>query len=667
MATAYPTNFTKDQLIDAITNARTPLAHKNSHKSGQADALSLTDLAIADNVTTNNATVNHPGLLKTLSGVSTQYMDGSGNWSTPAGSGGAGITLPGSSAVYYNGLGGWTTPSASGSVFRPFVTIGMGNSGADYICDGTADHVQFSAMFSAIPAGSVVYVLPGNYTFTTQVTCSKSVTLIGFGIVNIRLNTGVSNTPVLQFCGASVTSQDLTVSSAKGATTVTILDADNVQAGDLIEIHNNVKWCPNETEAANQLTGEMYEVLSVSGNEITLTQQLMRAYSTGDSSTARIFRPIEVHMDNISFTGNGSGSDVAGVRYQWCKRSSITRCKFFNHGRRSLLLDGCYDLDIDSNYMTGALYPGTGYGVAIYNACTFVKVTRNRIENCRHCVMAGVGLDFQALNRGIVIDSNYFVGGSVNDSMCIDAHAMTIDYTVTNNKIYPKSGNYAVSEAAQCLIFANNEIYGAGGIRKRGNVPGNYSIISNNYHEGDGAFYYSSSSYEVDTLIMSGNRSSGGTYGIQLNSHVRKQLIISNNLFDTKSNVGIFLQLGAVATYPCNVKIADNIVSNITTNGIYVRRDSDSDIINASITGNIVQNVGSANVGIYLVDLIAANVSGNTVINNTGSAGKGISEYAYLSGGCNYNNIVNNVLKGCTTAIDDVGANTVSTPNMIIS
>lgn len=49
---------------------------------------SFTDAGMSTtDITTNNASTSKHGFLKKLSGTSTQYMDGSGNWSTPAGSG----------------------------------------------------------------------------------------------------------------------------------------------------------------------------------------------------------------------------------------------------------------------------------------------------------------------------------------------------------------------------------------------------------------------------------------------------------------------------------------------------------------------------------------------------------------------------------------------------
>lgn len=63
-----------------------------------ATAQSIANLATPDSdatltttdITTNNATTSKHGFLKKLSNSATEYMDGTGNWSTPAGGGGGG-------------------------------------------------------------------------------------------------------------------------------------------------------------------------------------------------------------------------------------------------------------------------------------------------------------------------------------------------------------------------------------------------------------------------------------------------------------------------------------------------------------------------------------------------------------------------------------------------
>lgn len=66
-----------------LSDSRTPTAHATSHKSGGSDAIKLDELAAPTDVTTLNATTSAHGLLKKLSGVVTQYLNGNGAFATP--------------------------------------------------------------------------------------------------------------------------------------------------------------------------------------------------------------------------------------------------------------------------------------------------------------------------------------------------------------------------------------------------------------------------------------------------------------------------------------------------------------------------------------------------------------------------------------------------------
>lgn len=92
---------------DATKITRLAIGAANTVLHGSAtdpaySAVVEADITLADNTTNNAATTKH-GFLKKLSNSATDYMDGTGNWSVPAG-GGGGITLSTS---------GYTTAGAS--------------------------------------------------------------------------------------------------------------------------------------------------------------------------------------------------------------------------------------------------------------------------------------------------------------------------------------------------------------------------------------------------------------------------------------------------------------------------------------------------------------------------------------------------------------------------
>ena len=74
-----------DATLDDIAGTRTPTAHAPSHTSIGADPIKLDDLAAPDDNTDLDASTGTHGLLPKLSNVSTEYMNGVGAWSTPAG------------------------------------------------------------------------------------------------------------------------------------------------------------------------------------------------------------------------------------------------------------------------------------------------------------------------------------------------------------------------------------------------------------------------------------------------------------------------------------------------------------------------------------------------------------------------------------------------------
>lgn len=62
-------------------------AHASRHQSGGADNIKLDDLAAPDDNTDLNASTTKHGLLKKLDNVATNYLNGQGAWTAPAGGG----------------------------------------------------------------------------------------------------------------------------------------------------------------------------------------------------------------------------------------------------------------------------------------------------------------------------------------------------------------------------------------------------------------------------------------------------------------------------------------------------------------------------------------------------------------------------------------------------
>lgn len=83
---ASPTQVVKGN-DSRLTDARVPLAHAVTHKSGGTDAIALDTLAAPTDVTTLNASTSAHGLLRKLDGNVNHVLQGDGSWGTPAGGG----------------------------------------------------------------------------------------------------------------------------------------------------------------------------------------------------------------------------------------------------------------------------------------------------------------------------------------------------------------------------------------------------------------------------------------------------------------------------------------------------------------------------------------------------------------------------------------------------
>ncbi len=82
-----------------LSDARTPTAHATSHNSGGTDVVHIDTIGAGTDITTNNVSTTKHGLVPKAPNVATQFLDGTGAWSTPAGSGGGEANTYSSSSV----------------------------------------------------------------------------------------------------------------------------------------------------------------------------------------------------------------------------------------------------------------------------------------------------------------------------------------------------------------------------------------------------------------------------------------------------------------------------------------------------------------------------------------------------------------------------------------
>lgn len=635
-----------------LSDDRDPNSHATSHKEGGTDYLRLDELAAATS-TARNATTSNPGLCPAGSGTGTKVLSDNIEWIDIPG--GSGITLSGSSSTFYNGLGVFSVPNASGSIFKPAIYIGRTGSGADYECDGVNDNVQFNAALTAATSGTTIYILQGTYNCTERIyQASKNFDIIGIGrvIINFTVEAGDNNGITLTG-GSAVTTQLLSANAAAGDLTVTLASASSVQAGDLIKIYNNVAW--QYYASAGQVTGEIYEVKSVSGNVVTLTERLLRAYTTAAASTAEIRRPIEVHIQNLRIIQSDPTDVHEGITIRSGKNCTVSNCYTKNCGLSGISFYHSYNCKAYNNDIHDGIKSGSGYGVGVWSGSAFIDIFNNHIENCRHCVTINTD-ETVSLTRKTTVHHNTLIGASITTSNVVDAHPVAIDMYIHHNKIYPKSGFYGAWLGSVDYTFENNEVYGGGAmVVSRGTIVGDgIRVIKNNKYWADstGALYKNeyedngSSTNVGKRLEITKNIQYGGQYGYFLGTSYKQyheHVIISDNEFYNLSARAISISLPRSGG---SLTIDNNLIDTCAQTGIYLDGVSYTPGI-LSVQNNKIFNPNTGNGGtngISLTNITKALVANNYIYDANGNAGGGIN----AGTGCDYNVFLGNVARGMT-------------------
>ncbi|AKB71732.1 hypothetical protein MSMAC_1842 [Methanosarcina mazei C16] len=469
-------------------------------------------------------------------------------------------------------------------------------SGMYLTSDYTDDAACIQAALDNSKSGDTITIREGDYYITKRIyQKGKNLNIVGEGKVTLHLQTPEGLKNGLYFTGSTIKTTTLAANAQKGSSTIVLSDASQVRPNDLIKIWKDVQWCP--LDYPDQKTGEMYYVESVSGNVVTLNQPLLRDYKLSDSPQAEINRPIEMHIKNIGIQDNGATAKHMALTLEYCKDGSITDSWIKDSGLAAISMYSCFNMDVNNNEIYNSILSGSGYGVGAWSGSAFINIHNNYIENCRHCITGNTN-ERCTLIRDITISDNEIVGASITGSNPIDAHAITLNYVVTRNKIKVQSGFYAFLDGSFQSEFSENEVYGGNGaVVRRGNVYGGTHIIKDNYVEGSSSYTYRAYGGGTgDTLIIENNSQKGGRYGVYFSSEQPesfKNIIIKGNRFSNLIYNGAYHKF---LINGVNLDISDNTFENIGREGVYIDGNSFTNGP-VKIQNNVLINVYPSNPG----------------------------------------------------------------------
>jgi hypothetical protein len=496
-------------------------------------------------------------------------------------------------------------------------------------------------------SGDTITIREEDYYITKGIVQKdKSLNITGEGNVTLHIQTSDKEINEIYFGGSLITSNTLYADAKKDSSQVVLTDASQIQQNDLIKIWKNVQWCPLDypDNYPDQMTGEMYAVKSVNGNVVTLNQGLLRDYNLSEKVQVEVYRPIQMNIKNIRLEDTGETMLHHGLVLQYCKDSSVTDSWFNNSGFGAICLYSCFNVSVNNNEIYNSLHPGCGYGVNAASGSAFVNIENNHIENCRHAI-TGNSAELKSLNRDIFIADNTLIGAKITGSNVIDAHADTINFVVTGNKIYPQITPdtlyyctsfdhryiqelpyyFAFSDGTQQSVFSNNEVFGGfGGIFKRGAVNDGVHTYENNKFNGILGNMYEGGNGTDSKLIIRNNIQNDGMHGIIFPFEGSfRDILISGNTFSNLSHQGVYQKF---LINGVSLEISDNTFENIKQDGIYIDGNSftnstvkvqNNDLINVSISnspsGITIKNVQNP-------EITANNAEGNSTVIGTAHA-----------------------------------------------
>lgn len=266
-------------------------------------------------------------------------------------------------------------------------------------------------------------------------------------------------------------------------------------------------------------------------------------------------------------TGGTAKEETHGIDIMYCKRVTVTECKFITVGDEAINLDACHDAIVTNNYLVGC--PGAGEGggaIAICSGCDGVVVTGNIINGSAPDEVLADGTVIEKHSTGIEIEG---MAGVVRNVLIADNVVLNVQGTGI--------GMYAGS--AGCGVY-------------NATITDNLIVGCNNGIDGNGEF-------PKEGITISGN-------------HIADCRTLHN-----ANGHGVYFNCGGIV----NIAVRDNAVMDIDGKGVYVTCHGKD----AVVEGNTIKNIGTqavyVNGGAYIRNCIISNTGVGNVTSNAAIEG----------------------------------------------
>ncbi|WP_445474203.1 disaggregatase related repeat-containing protein [Methanococcoides methylutens] len=437
------------------------------------------------------------------------------------------------------------------------------------IYSGTDDVDAIETALNEINGG-IIFFKNGVYDIDRTISLKSNVSFIGNeGVVFNCFNGVAFHTGNIGYSPSTIY---LSNNANSGDSSVTLSSTTGLNVGDYMKISDDSSIFDQGTYFNN---GELAKIIAIDGTTITIDRPLYDNYTKANNAKIRQISMFEnIKFENIDFVGYGIETDSAAIYLYGAKNCTISNCEFTGFGDRVINFLDCLNCVVERNVFKNNFKTGTGYGVALVNACDNITIINNSfLENGRHYIAVGGGTGTKVsdgLCRNVSVINNIFENST---DEAINTHTPTKSmFRVVDNEFFNclKGIEFSNSDSfitnntfVNCMIAIDT--YGTG----------NHLIEGNYFKDNQISCAPSASS------IIKGNLFDDGGYIIPI-----LDVVIDNNRFVNYSDYIIYLQ-GTSNYHGVNITISNNICEDELTKPIKLIYCEDIFLINNDLKGYV--------------------------------------------------------------------------------
>lgn len=432
--------------------------------------------------------------------------------------------------------------------------------------DGGADDTAAlqSAIDEAVAQGRPLYIPPGVYRVTAELTLGSDLVLAGAGkgltVIDMAPMgaTLIDRKTCMSAQGALGGSTALNADASRGDKSVSFASAPAGWAvGDTVLLSSDAVF----GTTGSLKRGEMKRIEAISAGTVTFEDVLYDSYLTVDAAKAAKFTTLTRNVTIAGLTIRGTDDDnmERGVYFYGADGVTVKDCEFLYTDWNSINLRQVVNFDVVGNDFRNVDWVDNlpnYYGLTVENASAHGLFANNHGAKCRHLFTTGYTTTEPGVTRFVTVQGN------------VDT--------------YSQSASYDTHDGSEFVSFIGN---------------------TSSYSESAGL------NCEGPEALVEGNIVNGYTnYGIHIRQGARNVTVRGNRITGAVSPTnatGIWVRKTDAAHRPSRIKVEGNIVEASTTP---IRLNETDD---CSVADNDILE-GHSSISIRLTSCIKTKVSNNT-------------------------------------------------------